>query len=175
MRLMMLGLLALPALAGCATNQEAATALAGAAPTATATLADARGSARGAASLTATAGAPPRLAVRAHGMAPGTYAIHVHAAGRCDRPDFASAGPHWNPAGRQHGTENPAGPHAGDLPNLAIAANGTGTLDAPLPAGLDPLDADGAAVIIHAAADDYRTDPSGNSGARLVCGVFRRS
>ena len=118
-----------------------------------------------------------RMTVR--GFTPGTFGVHLHQAGRCEAPDFASAGPHWNPAGKQHGRHNPQGPHLGDLPNLEVRANGTGRIDfdVPVPAGTaadsNPLlDADGTSVVIHAAADDERTDPSGNSGARIACGVF---
>ena len=95
--------------------------------------------------------------------------------GRCDPPDFASAGAHWNPAGKKHGMNNPAGPHAGDMPNVEVAANGvlsaTLTLAGASMASL--LDADGAALVIHAVADDYVTDPSGNSGARIACAVIQ--
>jgi Cu-Zn family superoxide dismutase len=119
------------------------------------------------------------LAVEAAGLPPGLHGIHVHAAGRCDPPDFATALGHWNPGGRAHGPANPAGAHAGDLPNLLIGADGRGSaqfrLDAAAGPGLDALfDADGAALVIHAGADDMRTDPSGNSGGRIACGVFVR-
>ena len=120
-----------------------------------------------------------RLSLTVRGFRPGTYGVHLHQIGRCDAPDFASAGPHWNPTERQHGRLNPQGPHAGDLPNLEVRANGTGRIDfdVPVPAGTaadaNPLgDADGTAIVIHAAADDERTDPSGNSGARIACGVL---
>ena len=112
--------------------------------------------------------------IAASGLPHGLHGIHVHSVGRCDTPDFASAGPHWNPAGKQHGLNNPAGPHAGDLPNVEVAANGvlgaTVTLPGATMASL--LDVDGAALVIHAAADDYMTDPSGNSGARIACAVI---
>jgi Cu-Zn family superoxide dismutase len=120
--------------------------------------------------------------IDASGLPHGVHGIHVHAVGRCDPPDFASAGSHWNPAGRKHGVNNPAGPHAGDLPNVDVAANGVlgqtvtlpnATLFAPQEASGTLLDADGAALVIHAQADDYVTDPSGNSGARLACAVIR--
>jgi Cu-Zn family superoxide dismutase len=111
----------------------------------------------------------------AHGLTPGRYGAHIHAVGRCEAPAFESAGPHWNPSARQHGRLNPAGHHLGDLPNLDIGANGSGRIEFTIPgatlAGL--LDADGASVVIHAAADDEHTDPSGNSGARVACGVLR--
>jgi Cu-Zn family superoxide dismutase len=110
----------------------------------------------------------------ASGLPHGIHGIHVHAVGRCDPPDFASAGPHWNPEMRKHGFSNPAGHHAGDLPNVEVAANGVLGATVVLPgAGIASLvDADGAALVIHAAADDYATDPSGNSGARIACAVI---
>jgi Cu-Zn family superoxide dismutase len=113
--------------------------------------------------------------VEATGLPHGVHGLHVHAVGRCDPPEFTSAGGHWNPAGKKHGMNNPAGPHAGDLPNVEVAANGvlsaTVTLPGATMAGL--LDADGSALVLHAAADDYRTDPSGNSGARIACAIIR--
>ncbi len=117
--------------------------------------------------------------VEATGLPAGTHGAHVHTIGSCTAPDFASAGAHWNPAGRQHGKDNPAGMHMGDLPNLVIGADGRGSVEytiagASLKDGATPLlDADGSAIVIHAQADDYRTDPSGNSGGRIACGVFR--
>ena len=120
-----------------------------------------------------------RVRVTVRGFTPGTYGIHLHQAGRCDVPAFESAGPHWNPAGRQHGRLNPQGPHLGDLPNLEVRANGAGRLDfeVQVPTGTETganplLDADGTAVVIHAGVDDERTDPSGASGARIACGVL---
>jgi superoxide dismutase, Cu-Zn family len=109
------------------------------------------------------------------GLPHGIHGVHVHGVGRCDPPDFTSAGAHWNPLARKHGTNNPAGPHAGDLPNVDVAANGVlaATLVLPGASMASLLDADGAALVIHAAADDYVTDPSGNSGARIACAVIR--
>ena len=120
-----------------------------------------------------------RVDVTAAGLAPGSYGMHVHAVGRCDAPDFTSAGPHWNPTGRQHGRDNPAGAHQGDLPNLMVGTDRRGSVgfdipQASLTGGPAPIvDADGATLMIHAAADDYRTDRSGNSGARIACGIIR--
>lgn len=124
---------------------------------------------------------PQGLTVRVNASAlpPGPHGAHLHAVGRCDPPDFKSAGPHWNPTNNQHGTENPQGPHMGDLPNLMIAGEGTGNLEFTVPRarlrGAEPalLDGDGAALVIHAKADDYRTDPSGESGDRIACAVLR--
>ncbi len=115
-----------------------------------------------------------RITLDVTGLTPGTHGAHVHATGRCDAPDFMTAGGHWNPTGTKHGSLNPAGPHEGDLPNLVIGADGRGTLGITIPgATLDGLlDADGSAIVIHSAIDDLMTDPSGNSGARIACGVF---
>jgi Cu-Zn family superoxide dismutase len=119
-----------------------------------------------------------RVRIEAAGLAPGIYGAHVHSAGRCDAPAFESAGPHWNPTGRQHGRDNPAGQHLGDLPNLMVGTDGRGSFEFTIPGAMlsggpgPVLDDDGAAVVVHARADDYRTDPSGNSGARIACGVL---
>lgn len=123
-------------------------------------------------------GAGVEVRVQAAGLPAGHYGVHLHGVGRCEGPAFASAGPHWNPTGRRHGTLNPAGHHLGDLPNLEVDANGDGRLEftiagASMNGAEGIFDADGTSLVIHAAADDYRTDPSGNSGARLACGVFR--
>ena len=113
--------------------------------------------------------------IYATGLPHGLHGIHVHSVGRCDPPDFTSAGTHWNPLSRKHGLNNPAGPHAGDMRNVEVAANGvletTVTLAGASMATL--LDADGAALVLHASADDYVTDPSGNSGARIACAVLQ--
>jgi Cu-Zn family superoxide dismutase len=120
-----------------------------------------------------------RIRLSVHGLTTGSHGVHLHQTGRCDAPAFTSAGPHWNPTNHQHGRLNPMGPHLGDLPNLVVGANGRGRIDFAMPvpagtaAGANPLlDADGTALVIHAAADDLRTDPSGNSGARIACGVL---
>lgn len=143
---------------------------------ATAMLYAADGSPRGEVTVTDTDGAI-KVAVAARGLPPGAHGMHIHAVGRCDAPDFATAGGHWNPTAQQHGRNNPAGKHRGDLPNLVAGADGSASLEAEVEgAGLTGsdglLDADGAAFVIHATADDYVTDPSGNSGARIACGVF---
>ena len=109
------------------------------------------------------------------GMPAGEAAIHVHTTGRCD-PPFESAGGHWNPTSRQHGTQNPQGPHLGDMPNITVGADGSVQVQVSTTGGTlrgqnALMDADGAAVVIHGGADDYRTDPSGNAGGRIACGV----
>src|SRR6478736_9164477 len=113
--------------------------------------------------------------IEASGLPHGVHAIHVHPIGRCDPPDFASAGTHWNPTNRQHGLNNPMGPHAGDMPNVTVAANGVlkETVILPHATMAQLLDADGAAILIHAGADDYVSQPSGNSGPKIACAVLR--
>ena len=119
-----------------------------------------------------------RIQAVVQGLPPGDYAIHFHAVGRCDGPDFMTAGGHFNPDMKQHGRDNPLGSHLGDLPNLTVGGDGRGRIDH-VQAGLRLrdgalalLDADGAAVMIHAGPDDYKTDPAGNAGARIACGVL---
>ena len=108
---------------------------------------------------------------------PGEHGIHLHAVGKCDGPDFTTAGGHFNPTGKKHGARNPEGPHAGDLPNLVAGAQGatyqataSGVTLSPGPASL--FDADGTALVIHANPDDHMTDPAGNSGPRVACAVL---
>ncbi|MEG3088678.1 superoxide dismutase family protein [Sphingomonas sp. PB4P5] len=175
MRIAIIGTAALLTLGLSACNQDKITVgapLAGGARAA-AMLRTADGADVGMASASEVAGGL-RFTIDARGMPQGTHGAHVHMTGRCDAPDFTTAGGHWNPTAMKHGTMNPQGPHEGDLPNLIIGTDGRGTLGITIPgatlAGL--LDADGSALVVHAAADDLMTDPSGNSGARIACGVF---
>ena len=113
--------------------------------------------------------------LKATGLEPGEHGVHVHQTGLCDAPDFKSAGGHWNPTDQAHGLDDPQGQHAGDMPNLTVGQDGTGTLEYTLEggAGFDGLmDTDGSAFIVHAGRDDQITDPSGDSGSRVACGVF---
>ena len=163
-------------LTGCMTGQDTTAARSGdSTPAATAMLAAADGGSRGRATF-AEAGGALVVRVAAEGLPAGAHGIHIHTTGRCDAPDFASAGPHWNPTSRQHGRDNPQGAHHGDLPNLNVGEDGRAALEFTVPeaqlAGL--FDADGAALVVHASADDGRTDPSGNSGGRIACGVIAR-
>jgi len=130
------------------------------------------GTERGRARLTTVDGVM-RLTVEGVDLQPGARGMHVHMVGRCDAPDFKSAGDHWNPDAKQHGRDNPMGAHRGDMPNLMIGTDGRGSISLDLPGSPSSLfDGDGASVVIHASADDYRTDPSGNSGARVACGIL---
>ena len=151
---------------------------ASATPTATAMeavamLKTADGQSAGRASATETPGGLA-IALNVEGLSPGEHGVHVHTTGSCEPPKFQSAGGHWNPTERQHGLDNPQGHHAGDMPNLTVAPDGTGKLEYTLAgatlAGL--LDADGSAFVVHAMSDDQKTDPSGDSGDRIACGVF---
>lgn len=121
-----------------------------------------------------------KIHVKAQGLPPGIHGIHFHETGKCKGPDFKSAGEHYNPTHKQHGFHNPKGFHAGDLPNLTVKEDGTVvadivsnqvTLAHGQPNSL--LRKGGTALVIHAQADDYKTDPAGNSGERIACGVIR--
>ncbi|MGH7673092.1 MAG: superoxide dismutase family protein [Gemmatimonadales bacterium] len=149
------------------------------APWALASLRNGSGEVVGLATLTEEAGRV-RVLVEAT-LPPGKHGIHLHEVGTCDPAAFTSAGGHHNPLGGRHGLESPGGPHAGDLPNLdagpvspvryEVVTDRVTLRDGP--ASL--FDADGSALVIHAVEDDQRTDPAGNSGARLVCGVIKRA
>lgn len=145
-------------------------------PAATAELVNAQGERVGVATFGAMEGGAT-LAVSVSGLTPGEHGIHVHETARCDPPDFSSAGSHFNPGSRQHGLQNPEGPHAGDLPNLRVEADGSADTTFPIDAALlqegDRSIVGSRALVIHAQADDQRTDPSGNSGDRIACGVIR--
>ena len=113
------------------------------------------------------------------GVPNGDHGFHIHETGVCDAAGkFESAGAHFNPEGKQHGAENLEGPHAGDLMNVTADDNGNATVDlhnmgATIADGDASIrDADGAAIVLHADPDDYKTDPSGNSGDRIACGVI---
>ena len=141
----------------------------------TAPLYDAQGAAMGTLTLVQR-GTSVQVQVASTGLPAGTHGVHFHEAGLCEGPAFTSAGGHLNPTGRQHGLSNPNGPHLGDLPNLVVGADGRGTLEATVAGSLTPgqaplFDANGTAFIVHAGTDDQRTDPSGNSGARIACAV----
>ncbi len=150
-----------------------------ASPAARAELRDASGNVVGTARLTEVAGGV-EVKVEAKNLPPGLHGFHLHGAGKCEGPEFKTAGGHFNPHGKHHGLDNPAGAHGGDLPNLDVGADGTGKATFVArgvtlregPASL--LGKDGSALVLHAAADDGKSDPAGNSGARIACGVVTR-
>jgi Cu-Zn family superoxide dismutase len=114
-----------------------------------------------------------------HDLTPGEHAIHLHQVPKCEVPDFKSAGGHFNPENKKHGFDNPEGHHAGDIKNFTVGSDGTvktelQDADVTLKDGPHSLLTNGAAVVVHAKADDYKTDPSGNSGDRVACGVIKK-
>ena len=161
-------LLAAPARAEDASNAQRASAV----------LKDTSGKEVGRAVFTATPSGA-LLDLKLDGVQPGVHALHIHAVGKCEGPDFKSAGPDFNPDQTKHGIMSPEGPHAGDLPNIHVPADGKLEVEFLNPvvtisqeAAL--LDTDGTSIVIHANADDYKTDPDGNSGPGIACGVITR-
>jgi len=145
---------------------------------ATAEIKDAKGQKVGAAKFKETSGGV-LMSVKVLNLSPGARAIHIHETGKCEAPDFKTAGGHFNPEKKQHGMENPQGHHAGDLPNLAVGRKGKGKLTTTVKGvtlageGANSLFHEGGtSVVIHEKADDMKTDPAGNAGARIACGVI---
>jgi superoxide dismutase, Cu-Zn family len=161
-------------LAGCATGMADKAPLSG-----EATLKDKDGKQVGQATLIQTPEGV-RIAITGYRLPPGVHGLHVHAVGVCQPPEFESAGAHFNPTGKKHGLQNPEGPHVGDLPNLEVKANGEGGIDTvnklvTLGRGPNSLFGEnGTTIIIHAGPDDMKTDPTGNSGGRIACGVITK-
>lgn len=158
---------------GCATMQYGS-------PQATAELKNAKGEVVGTAGFWEDANGV-RIAAHVKGVPPGKHGFHIHAVGKCDPPGFTTAAGHFNPGGKKHGLKSEAGPHAGDLPNMEVGTDGNGRLEyvtKPVTLGGGPtslFDADGSALVLHADPDDEITDPTGNAGGRIGCGLIRKA
>ncbi len=137
---------------------------------------DATGKAIGTAMISAAKDGGVSIAYDFKGLPPGEHALHFHQTAKCEAP-FTSAGGHFNPEGKKHGMENPEGPHAGDMPNFTVAADGSakGTITnkkVTLADGATSVYTNGGtALMIHAKGDDMKTDPAGNAGDRIACGL----
>lgn len=161
--------------AGLAGSLVAIAVLPASAQTAKATLKNADGKEVGTAQLTQAAAGGVLITLAVNGLPAGDHAFHIHAVGKCE-PPFTSAGGHFNPTKKKHGMFSPEGHHAGDMPNLHIPAGGALSVDVvndaiTLEKGKGPNDANGLSLIIHAGKDDYRTDPTGEAGGRIACGI----
>ena len=143
-------------------------------------LKDAKGNSVGMAMISPAKGGGVSIDLDVHGLTPGEHALHFHAAAKCEGPDFTSATGHFNPATKKHGMQNPEGPHAGDMNNFTVDAKGNAKAtitnkNVTMGSEANSIYANGGtALMIHAAADDMKTDPSGNAGARIACGAITK-
>jgi Cu-Zn family superoxide dismutase len=143
-------------------------------------LKDSKGASVGMAMISPAKGGGVSIDLDVKGLPPGEHAIHFHAVPKCEAPAFTSAGGHFNPMTKKHGMENPEGPHAGDMMNFTVDAKGnakTTITNKNVTLGAEPNSLytnGGTALMIHAAADDMKTDPSGNAGDRIVCGPITK-
>ncbi len=142
-------------------------------------LKDAKGNNVGMIMISPAKGGGVAIDIEVKGLTPGEHGIHLHSVPKCEAP-FKSAGSHFNPTNKKHGLKNPEGPHAGDMPNFTVAANGTAktTLtnkNVTMSDGANSIFANGGtAIIIHSGADDMTTDPSGNAGEPIICGAITK-
>jgi Cu-Zn family superoxide dismutase len=165
------------AFSACSSIQRGSNAVARAA----AVIFNVNGTAVGTAQLTQDANGLVTVEIASLALPEGTHGIHFHAVGVCDggTTAFSTAGAHYNPLGKEHGLENPRGPHAGDAPNVVTPAGGVSRVSfttnrvSLTPGTISLFDADGSSIVVHANADDQVSQPSGNSGARIACGVVR--
>lgn len=163
------------AIAGCSTAMR----MRNAAARAEAVMYNSSGAVIGTAQLWQDANGLVNVEISSLTLPAGPHGIHFHDVGKCEGPAFTTAGGHYNPMGMEHGLQNPKGPHAGDNQNIVIPAGGVGNVSfstdrvSLTPGTRTLLDADGTALVVHASADDQVTNPSGNSGARIACGVVR--
>jgi len=143
-------------------------------------LKDAKGNSVGMAMISAAKGGGVSIDLDVHGLTPGEHALHFHAVPKCEGPDFTSATGHFNPMNKKHGMQNPEGAHAGDMNNFTVDAKGnakTTITNKNVTMGSEPNSIyanGGTALMIHAAADDMKTDPAGNAGARIACGTITK-
>ena len=143
-------------------------------------LADGQGQAIGTAKISDNKGGGVSIQLDVKNLAPGEHALHFHGTAKCEGPAFTTAGGHFNPGMKQHGKDNPMGLHAGDMSNFTVGTNGTAKVTIANPAvtlgdGANSLFTNGGtAMMIHAKADDYKTDPAGNAGDRIACGVVTK-